>query len=199
MEANGSHATFLRQMRQRVDSSQRQQKGAAQVPVHGMPLPRSVRAGGRAQSRPVRPGRCPVKRAQLAAQHCSAHGRGAHDDCQTDKKKRRSPCRPCRRDARRKPSASGGKCWNSMNCGVLWAVASVRFGCGSWSNAPGGVLWAGRWAAGAKRLCASCGRPCRHITAATAGSSPTGGKPTPRFCPAGSTGPAPRARAKPAS
>ena len=57
----------------------------------------------------------------------------------------------------------------------------------------------GEWAAGAKPRCASYGSRCRRITANIAGFSPTSGKPTPRSCRAGSTGPAPKARGRPAS
>ena len=47
----------------------------------------------------------------------------------------------------------------------------------------------GGWAAGAKPRCASGGSRCRRITANIVGFSPTSGKPTPRSCRAGSTGP----------
>ena len=112
---------------------------ASPRPMHGVPLPRPVRAGGGAQSRPIRAGRCPVERAPLAAQHCPAHGCGPQDDCQVQKK-RLLLRRPCCHGARPKPSASGGS-------------------------------------------------RCRRITANIVGFLPTSGKPTPRSCRAGSTGP----------
>ena len=86
-----------------------------------------------------------------------------------------------------------------MNCGPSWGVESVRSGCGWLLSGPGGASWAGRWAAGAKRPCASGGSRCRCITAGIVGSSPTSGKPTPRCCRGGSTGPAPKAGGRPAS
>ena len=103
-----------------------------------------VRAGGGAQSRPIRAGRCPVERALLAAQHCPAHGYGPQADCQTNKKKRRSFRRPCCRGARPKPSASGGKCSGSMSSGALWAPKDEKCGAGWSSNAPGGALAPGQ-------------------------------------------------------
>ena len=119
-------------------------KRASPRPMHGVPLPRPVRAGGGAQSRPIRAGRCPVERAPLAAQHCPAHGYSPQADCQTNKKKRRSPRRPCCRGARPKPSASGGKCSGSMSSGALWAPKDEKCGAGWSSNAPGGALGAGQ-------------------------------------------------------
>ncbi len=166
--------------------------------MHGVPLPRPVRAGGGAQSRPIRAGRCPVERAPLAAQHCPAHGCGPQADCQVQKK-RLLLRRPCCRGARPKPSASGGKCSGSMSGGALWAPKDEKCGAGWLSTAPGGALGASGWAAGAKPRCASGGSRCRRITANIVGFSPTSGKPTPRSCRAGSTGPAPKARSRPAS
>ena len=168
--------------------------------MHGVPLPRPVRAGGGAQSRPMRAGRCPLKRARLAAQHYPTHGRGPHDDCQAQKKRlllHRPLRRPRCRGARRRPSASGGKRSKAMSCGALWATKSVKCGCGWSSNGPGGASWAGRWAAGSKPPCAGSGKPCRRIADTIAGSSLTKGKPTLRCCPAGSPGPAPKAKAGP--
>jgi len=91
----------------------------------------------------------------------------------------------------------GGKRLNSTNCGALRTAKSATFGAGWPPNGPGGTSWAGPSAAGARRLCVASGNPCRYITTATVGSLPTNGKPTPRCCPAGSTGPVPKVRSGP--
>ena len=119
-------------MRQRGNSPQRSQRRSCPLPVQGLRPPSAVRAGRCGQSGAVRAGRGPIGRAQFPAQHRPRDGRGADDDCQAAKKKRRLP----------------------------------RY--------PAGIT-------------------------ATAGVLPTSGKPMPRYCLAGSTGPVPRARTRPPS
>ena len=63
-----------------------------------------------------------------------------------------------------------------MSYGALWATKSAKSGCGSWSNAPGGALWAGRWAAEVKRRCVSSGSRYPAGITATAGILPTSWK-----------------------
>ena len=136
-------------------------KRASPRPVHGVPLPRPVRAGGGAQSRPIRAGRCPAERAQLAAQHCSAHGCGPQDDCQTDKKAALpSPFLLPRRSAQ-----AQRKRWEVLELGEWWSfVGHKRRKVWRWLVIERARRRVGGWAAGAKPRCASGGSRCRRIT-----------------------------------
>ena len=64
---------------------------------------------------------------------------------------------------------------------------SGNVGCGWLSSGLAAALWAGYWAAGAKPRYGAYGPRYRSGIAATAGTSLTSGKPTPRGCHAGST------------
>ena len=186
-------------MWQRGNSPQRPQRRPCPLSVQCVWLPSAVCVGCCGQSRAVCAGRGLVGRAQFPAQHCPRHGRGADDDCQTAKKKRRPFRCPCLGYVRRRRNAKNGKSWNWMSCEASWATKGVRSGCGPSSNAPDDASWVGRWAAGAKPRCANSGAPCPEATSGTAGISPMSGKPMPPSCPVTSTGRAPKAKDKPIS
>ena len=112
-------------MRQRGNPPQRSQRWSCPLSVQGVWVLGAVRAGRRGQSGAVRAGRGPVSRAQFPAQHRPGDGRGADDDCQAAKKKRRSPRCSCPDYARKRRSARSWKSWKSMSSGASWATNSA--------------------------------------------------------------------------
>ena len=184
-------------LRQRTHPPQRYARQPAQVPVQGVWVPGAVCAGGRGQGGAVCPGRRLAHRAQFPAQHRARHGRGADDHRQAAKKKRRWPRPGCRVAGRKRPSAGNRKPWNWMSCGPSSGGASAKSGCGWRSNGPRAASWPGCWAVGGPPRRNACGPRSRDATGTTAATTPTSGRPTPRSCLPTTTGPIPKAAARP--
>ena len=164
-----------------------------------MRAPSPFCARRRRAGRPLKPSRDAVDRAQFAAKHRAGNRRGAHDRGQTGKKKRSRPARRCRACGQKKRSKSAGKPLNWMKCRRLSAADGAKSGCGWPSNGPAVASWPGYWAGAMRPRPAASGPPCRSATTATAGTSPTYSRLTPRPCHLARTALVPRVSAKPTS